>query len=89
MPQRDTLGTRYDDALFADLLPPREQAAFSRFKAKLLDGGCFSGLSEARFEINHHIAYYNAERRHSSLGHLAPTTSERNFKPGSSSAWRS
>ncbi|MGI4760799.1 MAG: IS3 family transposase [Janthinobacterium lividum] len=26
----------------------------------------------AKLEISHHIAYYNAERRHSSLGYLAP-----------------
>jgi len=45
---------------------------WSRFKAELLDGGSFPGLAEAKFEISHHIAYYNAERRHSSLGYLAP-----------------
>ncbi|WP_082685241.1 IS3 family transposase [Hymenobacter sedentarius] len=45
---------------------------WSRFKAELLDGGSFPGLAEARLEISHHIAYYNAERRHSSLGYQAP-----------------
>jgi putative transposase len=44
----------------------------SRFKAEMLDGGSFPGLAEARLEISHHIAYYNAERRHSALGYLAP-----------------
>ena len=44
------------------------------------DGGSFPGLAAARLEINHHIAYYNAERRHSSLGYLAPTTSKTTFK---------
>ncbi|MGI4736882.1 MAG: integrase core domain-containing protein [Janthinobacterium lividum] len=44
----------------------------SRFKAELLDGGSFFGLAEARLEISHHTAYYNAERRHSSLGYQAP-----------------
>ena len=44
----------------------------SRFKAELLDGGSFPGLTEARLEISHHIAYYNAERRHSALGYCSP-----------------
>jgi hypothetical protein len=29
-------------------------------------------LAEAKLEISHHIAYYNAERRHFALGYLAP-----------------
>ncbi|HEX8327125.1 MAG TPA: DDE-type integrase/transposase/recombinase [Hymenobacter sp.] len=41
---------------------------WSRFKAELLDDGHFPGLTEARLDISHHIAYYNAERRHSALG---------------------
>jgi putative transposase len=49
---------------------------WSRFKAKLLDGGSFPGLVEAKLEISQYIVYYNAERRHSSLGYLAPTTSK-------------
>ena len=48
------------------------EAFSSRFKAELLDGGSFPGLAEAKLEISHHIAYYNAERRHSALGYLAP-----------------
>ncbi|MDB5234217.1 MAG: hypothetical protein JWR44_1210, partial [Hymenobacter sp.] len=48
------------------------ESFWSRFKAELLDGGSFPGLAEARLEISHHIAYYNAERRHSSLGYQAP-----------------
>ncbi|UOQ64419.1 IS3 family transposase [Hymenobacter volaticus] len=48
------------------------ESFWSRFKAELLDGGSFPGLAEAKLEISHHIAYYNAERRHSSLGYLAP-----------------
>ena len=47
------------------------ESFWSRFKAELLDGGRFPGLEEARLEISHHIAYYNAERRHSALGYLA------------------
>jgi putative transposase len=45
---------------------------WSRFKAKLLDGGSLSGLAEAKLEMNHHIAYYNAERRHYDLGYCSP-----------------
>ena len=44
----------------------------SRCKAELFDGGSFPGLTEARLEISHHIAYYNAERRHSALGYCSP-----------------
>ena len=48
------------------------ESFWSRFKVELLDGGSFPGLTETRLEISHHIAYYNAERRHSALGYLAP-----------------
>ncbi|WP_394368788.1 integrase core domain-containing protein [Hymenobacter guriensis] len=48
------------------------ESFWSCFKAELLDGGYFSGLAEAKLGISHHIAYYNAERRHSALGYLAP-----------------
>jgi transposase InsO family protein len=48
------------------------ESFWSRFKAELLDGGSFPGLAEAKLEISHHIAYYNAERRHSSLGYYSP-----------------
>lgn len=61
-------GNCYDDA--------HAESFWSRFKAELLDGGSFPGLAEARLEISHHIAYYNAERRHS-----LPTTSKLSFKP--------
>jgi lysophospholipase L1-like esterase len=42
-----------------------------RITAELLDGGSFPGLAEAQLEISHHIAYHNAERRHSALGYCA------------------
>lgn len=57
-------GNCYDNA--------HAESFWSRFKAELLDGGSFPGLTEAKLEISHHIAYYNAERRHSSLGYQAP-----------------
>ena len=57
-------GNCYDNA--------HAESFWSRFKAELLDGGSFPGLAEAKLEISHHIAYYNAERRHSSLGYQAP-----------------
>jgi transposase InsO family protein len=43
----------------------------SRLKTELLDGGTFPDLVEAKLEISHHIAYYNAKRRHSALCYLA------------------
>ena len=52
----------------------------SCFKAELLDGGNFSGLAEAKLEISHHVAYYNAERRHSALGYQSPNHFETHFQ---------
>jgi putative transposase len=40
---------------------PHAESFWSRLKAELLDGGYFPGLVEARLEISHHIAYYNAK----------------------------
>ncbi len=52
---------------------------WSRFKAELFDGGSFPSLAEAKLGISHHIACYNAERRRSSLGYLAPNHFETHF----------
>ena len=57
-------GNCYDNA--------HAESFWSRFKAELLDGGYLPSRAEAKLEISHHIAYYNAERRHSALGYLAP-----------------
>ena len=57
-------GNGYDNA--------RAESFWSRCKAEPLDGGSFPGLAEAKLEISHHIAYHNAERRHSSLGYHSP-----------------
>ena len=56
------------------------ESFWSRFKAEPLDGGSFPGLTEARLEISHHIAYHNAERRHSALGYLAPNHFEKQLQ---------
>ena len=57
-------GNCYDNA--------HAESFWSRLKTELLDGGSFPGLAKARLEISHYIVYYNTERRHSSLGYLAP-----------------
>jgi transposase InsO family protein len=57
-------GNCYDNA--------HAESFWSRLKAELLDGGSFPGLAEARLEISHHIAYYNAERCHSALSYCSP-----------------
>ena len=62
-------GNCYDNALPGTT---HAESFWSRFKAELLDGGSFPGLAEAKLEISHHVAYYNAERRHSSLGYHSP-----------------
>jgi putative transposase len=57
-------GNCYDNA--------HAESFWSRFKAELLDGGSFPGLAEDKLEISHHVAYHNAERRHSAMGYRAP-----------------
>ena len=56
------------------------ESFWSRFKAELLNGGSFPGLAEAKLEISHHVAYYNAERRHLALGYHSPNHFEAQFK---------
>jgi transposase InsO family protein len=65
-------GNCYDNA--------HAESFWSRFKAELLDGGSFPGLTEARLKISHQVAYYNAERRHSALGYRAPKHFEAHFQ---------
>lgn len=65
-------GNCYDNA--------HAESFWSRFKTELLDGGSFANLTEARLEISHYIAYYNAERRHSALGYQAPNHFETHFQ---------
>lgn len=57
-------GNFYDNA--------HAESFWSRSKAELLDGGRFPGLTEAKLKISHHVAYCDAERRHSALGYFAP-----------------
>lgn len=65
-------GNCYDNA--------HAESFWSLFKAELLDGGSFPGLTEAKLEISHHIAYYNAERRIWRSAILPQTTSKHTFK---------
>jgi len=65
-------GNCYDNA--------HAESFWSRLKTELLDGGSFRNLTEARLEISHYLAYYNAERRHSALGYLAPNHFETHFQ---------
>jgi transposase InsO family protein len=65
-------GNCYDNA--------HAESFWSRFKAELLAGGSFPGLAETKLEISHHIAYYNAERRHFALGYQSPNHFETQLK---------
>ena len=59
---------------YAHALPgtTHAESSWSRFKDGLPDGGHFPGLAEAKLKISHHVAYYNADRRHSALGCHSP-----------------
>ena len=70
--RRSRRGNCYDNA--------HAESFWSRFKAELLDGGSFPGLTEAKLESSHHVAYYNAERRHSALGYHSPNHFETQLK---------
>ena len=56
------------------------ESFWRRGKAELLDGGRFPRLEEAKLEISHHMACYNAERRHSALDYRAPNLFQTQFK---------
>ena len=47
---------------------------------EMLDGGSFRNPADARSEISHYLANYNAERRHSALGYFAPHHFETHFQ---------
>ena len=66
-------GNCYDNALPGTT---HAESFWSRLKTELLDGGSFTNLEEARLEISHYIAYYNAERRHSALDYRTPNQFE-------------
>jgi len=61
---RSRRGNCYDNA--------HAESFWRRLKTELFDGGRFANLTEARLEVSHYLAYYNAERRHSARGYLAP-----------------
>lgn len=56
------------------------ESFWSSFKTELLDGGSFPVQAEAKLEISHHIAYYNAERRHYDLNYQSPNHFETQLK---------
>lgn len=58
----------------------RAESFWNRLKTELLDGGSFRNLAEARLEICHYLAHYNAECRPSALGHLTPNHFETHFQ---------
>lgn len=72
---RSRRGNCYDNA--------HAESFWSRLKAELLGGGSFCNLAEARLEISHYLATYNAERQHSALGYLTPNHFEIPFQPAS------
>ena len=71
MQSRSGRGNCYDNA--------HAESFWSRLKTELLADGRFRNSSEERLEISHYIAYYNAERRYSDLGYLAPILLPKNW----------
>jgi putative transposase len=65
-------GNCYDNA--------HAESFWSRLKTELLDGSSFHSVAEARLQISHYLAYYNAESRHSALGYVAPNHFETHFQ---------
>lgn len=58
-------GETYDNA--------HAESWFSRYKAELLEDGCFRDVAEAELESCDYIErYYNPIRRHSALGYVSP-----------------
>ncbi|MBF9239254.1 transposase [Hymenobacter sp. BT683] len=55
------------------------ESFWSRFKAELL-GYYFPGLAQARLEISHDVACYNAKRRPWALGYHAPNNFKTHFQ---------
>ena len=56
------------------------ESFWSRLKSELLDGGSFPDVEEARLELAHYIAYYNAERPHAELDYQAPNHFEKRLQ---------
>jgi len=57
------------------------ESFFSRFKAELLQGGCFENMEDAKTEIFDYIeGYYNTRRLHSSLGYKSPVQYRREYE---------
>jgi len=74
---RSRRGDCYDNAL--------AESFWGRFKAGLLQSRTarrqeLPDLASAKLEISHHIAYYNAERSHSSLGCRSPNHFEKQLQ---------
>jgi transposase InsO family protein len=65
-------GKCYDNA--------QAESFWSRLKTELLAGGSFRNLAEARLEISHYLAHYNAERGIQPLVISPLTTSKPNSK---------
>ncbi len=62
-------GESYDNA--------HAESLFSRYKAELLEDGCFREVAEAELESFDYIErYYNPIRRHSALGYVSPKAFE-------------
>ena len=78
MAQHDTIqirnrgGNCYDNA--------HAKSFSNRYNLKLLGGVSSPGSAEANLEISHHIAFYNAERRHSVLAYQSLNRFETQFQ---------
>jgi putative transposase len=69
-------GSQYTATRFKQLL-----TRYGAWQSMSRRGNCYDNAhAESKLEISHHIACYNAEHRHSSLGYLAPNHFENQFK---------
>ncbi len=72
MPSLGSRGDCFDNAV--------SEAFFASLEDELLDRSTFRTHAEARIAVFDYIAaFYNTQRRHSTLGYLSPAESERRF----------
>jgi putative transposase len=73
-PSMGSVGDAYDNAM--------AESFFASLETELIDRSAWATRGEARLAVFDYIeAFYNRQRRHSSLGYLSPDEFERRYRP--------